>query len=209
MSEVDRLFTEYVSQHGAEGDADPRPFLAQVSGVDRQELVVLIDGFLERAPRRAFDPAAFDGSRAELIVDELERSLTGSGGLWPAVLPQLRQRAGLRRATLVHQLAQGLGVAGREEKVAGYYHEMEQGLLPAGGVSDRVLAVLSDILGETVGALREAGRALAPSGGSGPAAPAAFARRAISDPAGPPSAVSSAAAADDPPDEVDRLFRAA
>ena len=41
---------------------------------------------------------------------------------------------------------------------------MEQGLLPAAGVSDRVLEALGRIVGETAQALRDAGRALTPAG---------------------------------------------
>ena len=61
---------------------------------------------------------------------------------------------------------------------------MEQGLLPAQGVSDRVLDALGQIVGETAQALRDAGRALTPPGEGRPAAPAAaFARRASAEPA--------------------------
>ena len=49
------------------------------------------------------------------------------------MLPRLRDRAGLKRSTLVERLAAALGVSDRQDKVAGYYHEMEQGLLPAAG----------------------------------------------------------------------------
>ena len=85
---------------------------------------------------------------------------------------------------------------------------MEQGLLPAAGVSDRVLEALGQIVGETAQALRDAGRALTPAG-EGPAAPAAaFARRAYAEPAGAPSPGTQP-----PPtgewDEVDELFRGA
>ena len=40
---------------------------------------------------------------------------------------------GSSAATLVERLAATLGVSDRQDKVAGYYHEMEQGLLPAAG----------------------------------------------------------------------------
>ena len=82
------------------------------------------------------------------------------------------------------RLAAALGVGDRKDKVAGYYHEMEQGLLPARGVSDRVLDALGRIVGETAQSLRDAGRALAPSGEGPAAAPAAaFARPAYAEPA--------------------------
>ena len=124
------------------------------------------------------------------------------------MLPRLRDRAGLKRSALVDRLAAALGVEDRREKVAGYYHEMEQGLLPAAGVSDRVLEALGRIVGETAQALRDAGRALTPSG-EGPAAPAAaFARRAYAEPAGAPSPGTQPPPAGEW-DEVDELFRGA
>jgi hypothetical protein len=205
---VDRLFGEYVGEHRAGGRADPLEFLARASSdLERKELEALIDGYLARAPRRRWDSAAFAGSSAERVADGLDRALTGEAGLWPVELPRLRERAQLKRAELVARLAVGLGVKGREEKVAAYYHEMEQGLLPARGVSDRVLDALATIVGSTRDGLRSAGGAVAPS--PPPASPGAvFARRAAIEPeyAAPASAAPSPAA-DEAWDEVDELFR--
>jgi len=208
MSELDRLLAAYIAEHRAGGEADPREFLSRVSPPERPELAALIDAYLVRAPRQRFDEAAFRGSSAERTVDELERAIAGQGGLWPALLPRLRDRAGLKRSELVERLAAALGVSDRKDKVAGYYHEMEQGLLPAPGVSDLVLDALAKLVGETAERLREAGRVLAPSG-EGPApATAAFARRAYVEPAGAPSP-GVQPRENDEWDEVDELFRGA
>jgi len=130
MTDVNRLLEEFIAEDRAGGVADPLPYLARVSGLDRAELEALLDGYLARAPRRAFDRAAFEASPARGVAT----SLAGLSGTWPALLPRLRDRARLRRAELVSRLAVELGVAGREAKVAGYYHAMEQGTLPAAGV---------------------------------------------------------------------------
>ena len=144
-------------------------------------------------------------SPAFAVADALGRSL-GVSGTWPAVLPRLRDRAQLRRAEVVSRLAAALGAADREAKVASYYHAMEQGTLPASGVSDRVLEALGRIVGESVSVLRAAGASMS---GPPPAAPrAAFARVATPDPA---FAAAARAAAAPPPverDEVDELFTA-
>jgi hypothetical protein len=207
MIGVDRLLADYIAEHRAGGDADPREFLARASPRDRAELAALIDGYLARAPREQFDEEAFRGSSAERTVDELQRALVGQSGVWPAVLPKLRDRAGLKRSELVERLAALLGVSNRSEKVARYYHEMEQGLLPAQGVSERVLEALSQIVGESAEALREAGRALRPPPSAGPAASqAAFARRAHAETPSTPAAA-AAPAGDEELDEVDALFR--
>ena len=178
MTDVDRLLADYIAEHRAGGEADPRDYLARASPAQRTELAALIDAYLARAPRQSFDEAAFRGSGAERTVDELERAIAGQAGLWPALLPQLRDRAGLKRSELVDRLAAALGVSDRKAKVAAYYHEMEQGLLPAQGVSDRVLGALGQLVGETAQTLREAGYALTPPSEGRAAAPAAFARRA-------------------------------
>ena len=112
------------------------------------------------------------------MAESLEKSLDGVAGLWPAVLPGLRERARLKRAELVARLADALGVSGGEKKVADYYHRMEQGTLPASGVSDRVLEALGKLVGTSAAALRRAGQAAAEPGGAAPAAGAVFARKA-------------------------------
>jgi hypothetical protein len=212
MTGVENLLAEFIAEHRGGGEADPTTYLARASPADRLALAAMIDAYLARAPREGFDEQAFRGSTAERTVDALERSLTGSAGLWPAVLPELRDRAGLKRSELVARLAGLLGVSDRTEKVARYYHEMEQGLLPSRGVSERVLEALGGIVGESVAALREAGRALGSTaaGAAGPedAVRAAFARRATADAA---AAVPAAAASGDVAewDEVDELFRGA
>ena len=208
MRSVDRRLADYVAEHRAGGAADPAAFLARAPASERRELAVLIDAYLARAPLQPFDRAAFSGSTAERTVDELQRSLAGAGGLWPAVLPRLRHRAGLRRAEVVSRLAAALGAGDREARVAGYYHEMEQGRLPAAGVSDRVLEALGAILGESVPRLREAGAALR-AAPHPPAGGPAFARR-VADPdpeASATAAPRAAAAPASPPDDLDALFR--
>jgi hypothetical protein len=206
VTDIDRLFADYIAEHRAGGEADPTEYLSRVSLPERTELAALIDAYLAHAPRQQLDQTAFRGSSAERTVDELERAIAGQAGLWPALLPRLRDRAGLKRSTLVDRLAVALGVKDRQEKVAGYYHEMEQGLLPAEGVSDRVLEALGQIVGETAQVLRDAGRALTPPSGGPPAAPAtAFARRAHAEAAAPPAGVVPADQSEW--DQVDQLFR--
>ena len=210
MSDVDRLLSEYIEEHRAGGKADPVEYVERVEGTDRAELEALIDGYLARAPRRAWNADAFRGSAAETMAASLEKSLDGVAGLWPAVLPGLRERARLKRAELVARLASALGVSGGEQKVADYYHRMEQGTLPASGVSDRVLEALGDLVGTTAAALRRAGQAAAGPGGAAPATGAVFARKArldeelLHDLVAPPAP--SAPAQHEGPDEVDRLF---
>jgi hypothetical protein len=206
MADVERLMHEFIAEDRSGADADPMEYLRRARGTDRAELEALIDAYLARAPRRSVDqPAA-----ARRAVDELTRAVAGRSGWWPALLPRLRAAARLRRSEVVDRLACDLGATGREAKVGGYYHAMEQGTLPAAGVSDRVLESLAAIVGTTAARLRDAGRAVGrpppePYGG------AAFARIGTPDPelleearAAPASAPSAGQR-----DEIDELFTGA
>src|SRR3954452_4649983 len=52
MSNVEQVLREYIREHRAGGDADPRAFLSRVQDDgDRLELEALIDAYLEHAPR--------------------------------------------------------------------------------------------------------------------------------------------------------------
>jgi hypothetical protein len=206
VSDVERLLSEYIAEHRAGGEADPLAYLARADPRERSELATLLDGYLVRAERAPFDEHAFRGSPAERTVDELQRSLAGRSGLWPAVLPGLRSRIGLKRSELVARLADGLGVGDRQEKVAAYYHAMEQGTLDPAGISNRVLEVLGQIVGETADSLRKLGS----SPGNpelGPAPEVMFARTAEQIADEQLSPVTSGPPADEEQDEVDLLFR--
>src|SRR3712207_5309312 len=134
MTDVETLLKEFIAEHEAGGDADPRAYLERIPQGERNELAALIDGYLMRAPRRKWDREAYERSNAPPVVEALSRSLAGSAGLWPSLLPRLRDRARVKRNELVAELADRLGAQGSRQKVERYYHEMEQGLLPAEGV---------------------------------------------------------------------------
>jgi hypothetical protein len=206
MPDVEQLLREFIAEDRCGGDADPLVYLARVEGNDRAELEALIDGYLARAPRAPFDRDDFAASQARAIAEEVGRALGGASGAWPVVLPRLRHRARLRRADVVQRLAHELGAERSVDKVARYYHGMEQGTLPADGVSDRVLEALGRVLDVAANRLREAG-ATAGEVAPGRSASVAFARVGSPDPAyaepGPPDPTP---APDAPRDAVDDLF---
>ena len=207
MTQVDELLREYKEAHRA-GSGDPRPFLSRAPAEDRAVLAALIEGYLESAPRREFAHDEFLDSAAAPVAEGIQRSLAGAGGLWPALLPRLRVQARTKRADLVRELAARLGAESQQDKVAGYYHQMEQGLLPADGVSDTVLEALGKIVGVAGESLRKAGSLPAP----GPLRmddAAVFTRMAPATPQVADADVVGEAAdrAREEWDEVDRLFR--
>lgn len=212
MADVEKLLRQFIEEDHTAGPADPFAYLERVEGADRAELEVLIDGYLARAPRRRFDREAFDRSPARPIAEELGRALGGASGTWPALLPRLRHRSQMRRADVVQRLAEELGAGGAKvDKVARYYHQMEQGTLPADGVSDRVLEALGRVVGVTAERLRAAGLA---AGGIAPGQTGsmAFARVGAPDPQYADTEALKAPTAPsgvEPRDEIDELFTSA
>ena len=206
MSSIETLFAEYMAEHRSGGSADPLEYLSRAAPTERRELAALIDGYLARARRTPLAQHPPPSPRAEATIDALSRSIGGAAGLWPALLPRLRDRAGLKRRDLVEQLARALGVSKRESKVERYYHEMELGLLPAGGVSDRVLDALAKLLRTTAAELRDAGRTLG-DGVRTPAQAEAFARITHVEETGTPVHAMAPPAEEEQPDDVDELFR--
>jgi len=209
MADVERLLSRYIEEHRSGGPADPVEYLDQLVGTDRDELAALIDAYLVRSPGQAWDAEAFQGSDAELLATRLARSFGSRAGLWPVVLPRLRERAQVMRADLVERLAGALGVGDKAEKVEGYYHEMEQGLLASQGVDESVLAQLGEILGTSADFLRRAGESVGEGGASGQAGPV-FTRIAVSDAELHDRGSSAATTRAEEPadwDEVDELFR--
>jgi len=207
VSHTEDLLASYVAAFEAGVSPDPQELL-QAAGHERPQLEAALERYLRDAPRRSWNAAAFAASGAAAVAGGLDRSLGSRSGLWPSLLPRLRARAQLRRADLVGRLAASLGAQAQQEKVGAYYHEMERGLLPAEGVSDRVLEALGSIVGESARALREAGASTFPS--SGPQAPEPAFARTTAPHEGAPSDPGTQAAGQpgQPPwDEVDRLFR--
>jgi hypothetical protein len=205
MTQLTELLKEYIEEHQGGGEADPVAYLERVSGEERPQLEAMIDSYLRRAPRREWDPDAYDRSPSPRLVEELGRSLTGQSGLWPSLLPRLRNTARIKRSDLVAQLADRLGASSKRDKVADYYNRMEQGRLPASGVSDDVLEALGKIVGQTKEGLRRAGAAVAPGEPPGDELPA-MTRVTRGAEESERQAPGSPAPGEDW-DEVDRLFR--
>ncbi len=212
MPDAQELLSEYIAEHRAGGEADPLAYLERVEGLDRAELAALIDAYLVRSPGRDWDADAYHGSAAERVAEGIARSLQlGAAGWWPTVLPRLRDQLELTRAQVVERLSAALGVAGREEKVGTYYHEMEHGTIDSTRVSNRVLAALGEIYGTTKETLREIGQPIGE--GREPGEQPAMARTALPKPeyedakgAGAGSARSEPVTPARERDEIDEMF---
>ncbi len=179
MADLERLIEQFKADYEAGRPTDVLAFVDQVPAEKRQELADRLDVYLMDAPRRRWDPAAFEGSLAQAAVDRVHESIEGVSGSWPELLPQLRNRARIKRSDLVRRLADALGFGAEPqvEKIGAYYHQMEHGTLPSTGVSAKVIDALATIVDSTAETIRAAGA----SRGEEVLADAAFARTAFPD----------------------------
>ena len=206
MAAIKQLLEQFTATFEAGEEPDLAAILAEADNDSaRQELADRIDSYLMEAPRRQWDPIAYESSPARDAVERAYESIEGVSGSWPVLLPHLRHRAKIKRSELVWKLAAALGV-NDQERVADYYNQMEHGNLAAHGVSDRVIEALAGIYGASAELIRRAGEATMPPASAG----AVFTRTATPDPAfdeaSPPSAPEREEPDPGETDEVDRLF---
>ena len=199
MSRIDELLQGYIREHREGGAADPRAFLREVTGTERDELAALIDHYLSRAPGRPFDREAFERFRADPRWQAaVERILAPT-------LSQLRQEAKLSKREITDALAKELDVLGHEPAVKARYHELETGQLDPQRIAARVWTTLATMFRESTEALqaaaessREGARSIDSAG--------VFARRDLEGAANSPDRSAQAGQASPPENPVDAAF---
>jgi hypothetical protein len=130
--EVFELFDDYAARFARGERPDAREYLAR-AGEGADELAGLIDRFLQAAPV----PAA----------GEDERTLAAAWIEGEPPLLELRNRRGLKRDAIVDALISAFGLdPAKRQKVKGYYHQLETGLLEPREVDRRVFDVLAETL---------------------------------------------------------------
>jgi hypothetical protein len=178
------LFEEFAARWARGERPDVREYLTR-AGEEADELAPLLERFAASTP-----PPEPSQEMVELIR-------AWRGGEPP--LLELRRRRGLKRAAVVDALVSSLGLdPGRRGKVAGYYHELESGLLDPGRVDRRVFAALAVTLSAGVEDLL-AWEPPVQHGG-------VFYRRSDVTSVAAGDAAPAAAPSPEPPDEIDRLF---
>ncbi len=188
--QVETLFDEFATRYLRGERPDVREFLDR-AGAERDSLGALLDRFLVAVPAR--EPSE---EEVVLLQARLEQQ--------PPVL-LLRLRRKLRREAIVAALVEQLRLdPAKSGKVAGYYADLEVGVLDPEPVDRRVWDVLADVLEANVRALA----ALRPE------PPAATAPAYMRERAQFQARLSEAAAAPAPPategpDEIDELFTSA
>jgi hypothetical protein len=203
----DRILSDFIDAWNAGDRPDVDAYLARAGETDREQLAADIVAFVAFAPTPDYDDDALAAIRAEPAVARTAEAAHAPGGLWPALLPRLRERAALSTGQLAAGLVGALGLpADREPKTRAYIERLEAGELEPRGLSGRLLDGLARLL-----AVPRAELEGASAFGGPPAAPALFRAE------GPAAAalrddldvIADALAA--PPaeewDEVDELFR--
>jgi Helix-turn-helix domain len=160
----DRVLSDFIDAWNAGRRPDVDEHLARVEPDRRDELASDIAAFVAFAPTPDYDDAAIAAIRAEPAVASAAAAAQGRGGLWPALLPRLRERAALSTAQLAVALVGALGLpADREPKARGYLERLEAGELEPRGLSGRLLDALARLLGVPRDDLEAAGAFGAPA----------------------------------------------
>ncbi|WP_354699014.1 hypothetical protein DSM112329_04715 [Paraconexibacter sp. AEG42_29] len=166
---TETLLNEFIDAWNAGERPSVRTYLRRVpEGDARDRLATELESWLEAAPTPRYSNTARAAIRAEPVVQRVFSAAGEDAGLWPVVLPELRQRARLSLSDVAGRIAQRFGLAARdEERAATYLGELEAGRLEPTRVSRRLLETLADVLGASPGTLADAasfGRPLRPAG---------------------------------------------
>jgi hypothetical protein len=211
MSTTDQVLSAFIDEWNAGRRPRVREYLNRVpEGPDRDELAEQITTWLEVAPTPDYDDEARAAIRAEPVVEHVLSAVGDDAGLWPSVLPRLRERQGLSVAQLAASLVRRFGLRSADQaRTTIYLERLEHGDLEPTRVSRRLLDALGELLGASPGTLADAGsygRGLRPAAGGGTLFRASS--EAAPMVAADIAALSRAAMrpAPAPMDELDRLF---
>jgi hypothetical protein len=207
----DLLLSQFIDEWNAGRRPNVREYLRRVpEGAARDELADAIGDWLALAPTPELDAAARAQIRAEPVVQRVFAAAREDAGLWPQVLPGLREQAGVSVKQLASRLVARFSLTkGDEARTADYLRQLEQGDLDPTRVSRRLLDALGELLGASAQTLTDAatfGQGLRPAAAGGTLFRAeAPAEAWVADDFG---ILADAALEPAPPslDEVDRLF---
>lgn len=159
MFSTDLLLSEFIDDWNAGRRPRVRDVLRRVpDDAARTRLAREIDAWLELAPTPDFDAEARAAIRAEPVVQRVFAAVGDDAGLWPQVLPDLRERSRLSLRQLAGRLVERLSLRAEDEgRTAAYLERMERGELDATRVSRRLLDALADLLGASPATLADAG----------------------------------------------------
>ena len=209
--DTDLLLSEFIDAWNAGRRPSVRDCLRRVpDGPERAELAEAIEAWLALAPTPDLDAEGRAAVRAEPVVQRVLAGVERDAGLWPELLPDLRERSRLSLGQLAGRIVERLSLPPADRgRAADYLGRMERGELDPTRVSRRLLEALAEVLGASPAALADAGsvgRGLRPASAGG----TLFRTDGeADDQVGRDLAILSRAAMEPAPpslDEVDRLF---
>lgn len=146
----DQILSEFIDAWNAGQRPDVDDFVARVPASDRGELADQLMSFMTFAPTPNYSDAALQAIRREPIVAEALAATSARGGLLPALLTRMRERASWSTTQVASALVSELDLPDEKaSKTASYLEQIERGTLETSGISGRVFAALARIFGVT------------------------------------------------------------
>jgi transcriptional regulator with XRE-family HTH domain len=158
MVSIDRVLSEFIDDWNAGRRPQVDAYLDRVPEGERASLADQLMTWLEVAPTPAYD----DKTRAEIRSEPVARAsidaMASEAGLWPELLPRLRERAALSVRELAGKLVAAIGLSSSSEaKTSEYLEELEKGVLDPARISRTVIEKLAGILRVDESLLDQAG----------------------------------------------------
>jgi hypothetical protein len=146
------LLDEFKRRHEAGERPDPAVFLER-AGDSPDDFAVLLDAYLADCPAPALPAAELDRIASSPLFDP---------PAWRTLLVAAREERGILRSDVVRRLTSALGLrVEQQDRVAEHLHDLETGVLPPSGVSQRVVDAFDGIFGG-IGAALERTRLISP-----------------------------------------------
>jgi transcriptional regulator with XRE-family HTH domain len=159
MSITEQVLSDFIDAWNAGRRPRLRDYLARVpDGAERDHLAEQISTWLDVAPTPEYDAATRVAIRAEPVVEQIFEAVGEDAGLWPQLVPRLRERRGWSVDQLAERIAARFGLARADEaRTAEYVAQLERGELGPSRLSRRLVDALGELLGASPGTLADAG----------------------------------------------------
>jgi transcriptional regulator with XRE-family HTH domain len=159
MSTTEQVLSDFIDAWNAGRRPRLRDFLTRVpDGPQREELADQISSWLDVAPTPDYDAATRAQITAEPAVQAILDGMGDDAGLWPRLIPRLRERRGWTVAQLAERLVGRFGLARTDQdRTVAYVTQLEQGALEPSRLSRRLVEALGELLGASPATLAEAG----------------------------------------------------
>jgi transcriptional regulator with XRE-family HTH domain len=159
MSTTEQVLSDFIDAWNAGRRPRVRNYLARVSdAAEREQLAEQISTWLAVAPTPDYDETARAAIRAEPILQQIFGAVGEDAGLWPQLVPQLRERRGWSITQLAERLVARLNLARDDEgRTADYVAQLERGELAPSRLSRRLVDALGELLGASPGTFADAG----------------------------------------------------